>query len=54
MFVHKRPDNRIIEVHWFKNKTTGLEVEFKFKYREADKVGNIGKVKPEDSIYTRR
>ena len=45
-YIHIRPDNRQINVHWFRNKTTGQEVEFKFKFREADKVGNIGRVNP--------
>ena len=35
------PDGRQVNVHWFRNQTTGQNVEFKFKYRYNDKVGNI-------------
>lgn len=35
------PDGRQVNVHWFRNQTTSQNVEFKFKYRYNDKVGNI-------------
>jgi hypothetical protein len=39
---HVTPDGKQINVHWFKNKSTGLDKEFKFKIREASKTGYSG------------
>jgi len=38
--VHKVPNNAgQVNVHWFRNQSTGQNVEFKFKFRLRDKVG---------------
>jgi RHS repeat-associated protein len=35
--MHKTPDGRQINIHWFRNKSTNQNVEFKFKHRFNDK-----------------
>lgn len=33
--THQTPDGRKINIHWFRNQTTGQNVEFKFKNRDS-------------------